>query len=134
MTTLLTIALAIVTAWLILIAFVWLVRPERTSLGDAVRLLPDTLRLVGRLARDRSVPRSTRALIWGVLAYLAMPIDLVPDFIPVIGYADDVILVAFVLRRVIRRAGAPKLAEHWPGSDDGLATLSAVLRLRDGDG
>jgi uncharacterized membrane protein YkvA (DUF1232 family) len=67
--------------------------------------------------------------VWALLAYLALPIDLVPDFIPVIGYADDAILTAIVLRHLARRAGWKRVAEHWPGTSDGLVTLSRMLRL-----
>jgi uncharacterized membrane protein YkvA (DUF1232 family) len=123
------VAAMLVALWLAFVAFVYIVRPDRTSLRDAVRLLPDTLRLVRRLAADRAIPRSTRCLVWLLLIYLASPVDLVPDFVPVIGYADDAIITSFVLRHVIRRAGPDKLREHWPGSVDGLATLRRLLRL-----
>jgi uncharacterized membrane protein YkvA (DUF1232 family) len=66
-----------------------------------------------------------------LLAYLAIPIDLVPDFVPVLGYADDAIIVSLMLRSVVRRAGAPVLRRHWPGTDDGLAhvgTCSSTQR------
>jgi uncharacterized membrane protein YkvA (DUF1232 family) len=123
------VAIALVVVWLAFIAFVALARPDDTSLRDALRLLPDTLRLTRRLTGDRSIPRRTRALVWALLAYLAFPIDLVPDFLPVIGYADDAIITAFVLRHVIRRAGPEKLDEHWPGSPEGLAALRRLLHL-----
>ena len=58
--------------------------------------------------------------------YLLSPIDLVPDFLPVIGYADDVIIVALVLRSVIARAGEDAVRRHWPGTSDGL---QLILRL-----
>ena len=64
------------------------------------------------------------------MIYLAVPIDLVPDFVPVVGYADDAIITSFVLRHVIAQAGPSKLREHWPGSREGLATLMRILRLR----
>jgi uncharacterized membrane protein YkvA (DUF1232 family) len=67
--------------------------------------------------------------VWFLLGYLASPVDLVPDFIPMIGYADDAILASLVLGRLIRRAGDAKLAEHWPGSPEGLNTMRGVLRL-----
>jgi uncharacterized membrane protein YkvA (DUF1232 family) len=120
---------SLIGAWLVFVAFVFVVRPEQTTLRDAMRLLPDTLRLVRNIARDRTIPRRTRWLVWALLAYLALPIDLVPDFVPVIGYADDAILTALVLRHIMRRAGPDKLGDHWPGSDDGLASLQRLLRL-----
>jgi uncharacterized membrane protein YkvA (DUF1232 family) len=69
-------------------------------------------------------------LVWVLLIYLASPIDLIPDFVPVIGYADDAIITSFVLRHVVARAGPAKLAEHWPGSSEGLSILLRILRLR----
>jgi uncharacterized membrane protein YkvA (DUF1232 family) len=127
--TVVIIAAALVAMWLAFILFVWVSRPDNTSLSDATRLLPDTLRLVRRRSTDRTISRSTRWWIWGLLIYLAAPIDLVPDFLPVIGYADDAIITSFVLRHVIARSGTAKLREHWPGSEAGLATLVRLLRL-----
>ena len=64
-----------------------------------------------------------------VVAYALSPIDLVPDFIPVLGYADDAIIVSAVLRSVVRRAGLEAVRAHWPGSDDGFAALTRLTRL-----
>jgi uncharacterized membrane protein YkvA (DUF1232 family) len=130
MRTLLTIAIATVggllLAWLVLVVGLVLTSRGRVPGTSAVRLLPDLLRLVGRLARDRTVPRGVRLRLWLLVAYLASPIDLIPDFIPVIGFADDVVIVALVLRSVVRRTGRDVVARHWPGTDEGLAV---VLRL-----
>jgi uncharacterized membrane protein YkvA (DUF1232 family) len=123
------VAAALVAMWLAFMVFVWVIRPDNTSLSDATRLLPDTIRLVRRLSTDRTISRSTRWWIWALLIYLASPIDLVPDFLPVIGYADDAIITSFVLRHVIARSGTAKLREHWPGSEAGLSTLIRLLRL-----
>lgn len=103
-------------------------RTGRGSLRGAVRLLPDVLRLVKRLAGDRSLTRRVRALLVVLLAYLAMPFDLVPDVIPVLGWADDVIVVALVLRAVVRSAGPDVVRRHWPGTEDGLAVLRLLAR------
>jgi uncharacterized membrane protein YkvA (DUF1232 family) len=116
-------------AWIALLVFVFAFRPDRASIPDLLRLLPDTIRLVRRLTQDRTLPRATRWSVWVLLAYLVSPIDLIPDFVPVIGYADDVIITSIVLRRLVRRAGPDKLREHWPGSPDGLAQLQRLLRL-----
>ena len=104
-------------------------RPKADTLRQMPRLLPDTIRLVRRLATDRTIPRSARLPVWGLLAYLATPIDLVPDFIPLIGYADDAVLVAYVLRRLIRRAGPDKVFAHWPGAPEGLVSLRHALGI-----
>jgi uncharacterized membrane protein YkvA (DUF1232 family) len=130
MRTFLIVAALLVVMWLTFILWVWLVRPDETSLSHATRLLPDTLRLIKRLSTDRTIPRATRWWIWVLLIYLASPLDLVPDFVPVIGLADDAIVTSVVLRHVIARAGPSKLADHWPGSPHGLATLMHLLRLR----
>jgi uncharacterized membrane protein YkvA (DUF1232 family) len=114
--------------WLILVAILALARPTGGLLGEMVRILPDLLRLVARLARDTSLPRGIRVRLWLLLGYLALPIDLIPDFIPVLGYADDAIVVAIVLRSTIRRAGPDAIARHWPGTPDGLAAIHRLTR------
>ncbi len=96
---------------------------SQVTLREALRLLPDVVRLLRRLAADRTLPRSLRWRLLGLLAYLALPIDLVPDVIPVAGYADDVLLVAWVLRSVVRAAGPDALDRHWPGTPAGLAVV-----------
>lgn len=114
--------------WLLLLVALWLGRPDETRLRDLLRLLPDVIRLVSRLARDNSLPRGVRVRLWLLLGYLAMPVDLVPDFIPVLGYADDAIVVALVLRSVVRRAGRDAIDRHWPGTPDGLAALGRLVK------
>ncbi|GAA4532082.1 MULTISPECIES: YkvA family protein [Nonomuraea] len=120
---------ALLVAWLALIATLAIVRPRGGLLREALRLLPDVLRLVRRLAADPGLPRGVRVRLALLLAYLALPLDLVPDFIPVLGYADDVIVVTMVLRSVVRRAGLEAVRRHWPGTDDGLATLTRLTGL-----
>jgi uncharacterized membrane protein YkvA (DUF1232 family) len=122
---------ALVLLWVILVAALWVVRPDDLRLRDALRLLPDIVRLLRRLAVDSSVPRGARVRLWLLLAYLASPIDVVPDFLPVIGYADDAILMAVVLRSVARRAGPEALERHWPGTPEGLAAVRALTGARD---
>jgi uncharacterized membrane protein YkvA (DUF1232 family) len=114
------VVLGLLGLWLVL---VW---PGGNALSLAVRLLPDALRLVTRLARDRRVPRSARVRLWLLLEYLALPFDLVPDSIPVLGYADDAIVVSWVLRSVIRAAGPDVVAEHWPGTPEARAWPSCA--------
>ena len=125
-TLLLAVAGGLALLWLGLVLALWVARPDALRLRELVRLLPDLLRLLARLARDGSLPRGVRVRLWLLLGYLALPVDLVPDFIPVIGYADDAVVVALALRSVVRRAGPEALERNWPGTPDGLA---AVLRL-----
>jgi len=115
--------------WLALVAVLWATRPDELRLRELLRLLPDVVRLVRRLAGDRTLPRGVRVRLWLLLGYLALPFDLVPDVIPVLGWADDAIVVALVLRSVVRRAGPEALARHWPGSPEGLAALRRLARL-----
>ncbi|MEV4539639.1 DUF1232 domain-containing protein [Asanoa sp. NPDC049518] len=120
------IAVAIAVTWLILVAALAIGRPRGGLLKEALRLLPDLMRLLRRLAVDRDLPRGVRVRLAMLIGYLALPIDLIPDFIPILGYADDAILVVIVLRGTVRRAGLPAVRRHWPGTDDGFA---ALLRL-----
>lgn len=119
----------VVLIWAALIAALWLARPDDVGVRDAMRLLPDVLRLLKRLASDPTMPRGIRVRLALLLGYLALPIDLIPDFIPVLGYADDAIIVAFVLRSVARRAGPEALSTHWPGTPEGLAAIHRMCRL-----
>jgi uncharacterized membrane protein YkvA (DUF1232 family) len=115
--------------WLLLLAALWRARPDDLTARGALRLLPDVLRLVRRLAADRALPGAVRIRLWLLLAYLVSPLDLVPDFIPVIGYADDVVVVAWALRSVVRRAGREALIRHWPGEPAGLAAVGRLAGL-----
>lgn len=122
-------AVALAVTWLVLIGALAILRPRGNLLREALRLLPDVLRLVRRLAADPDLPRGVRVRLALLLAYLALPLDLVPDFIPVLGYADDAIIVVVVLRSVIRRAGLPAVRRHWPGTDDGFTALTRLTGL-----
>lgn len=88
--------------------------------------IPDCIVFVHRLMRDPRVPRSRKALLVVLIAYLALPFDLIPDFIPIAGQLDDAILVALVLRTLLRGGGPELAAEHWAGPEQSLAI---ILRL-----
>ncbi len=117
------IGVALLFTWLLLVVALAVGRPEGKLLSESMRLLPDLLRLLRRLAVDRSQPAGVRIRLSLLLAYLAMPIDLIPDLIPVLGYADDAIIVTIALRSVARRTGIDELRRHWPGTEDGFAAL-----------
>ena len=125
----LSIAWAVAAVWLILAVTLWASKPDEVGMRDALRLLPDVVRLIKGLASDPGVPRMVRVELVLVLAFMASPIDLIPDFIPVIGMADDVILVALVLRSVTRIAGPTALTKHWPGTPEGLAAVRRLCRM-----
>jgi uncharacterized membrane protein YkvA (DUF1232 family) len=86
----------------------------------------DSIVLVRRLLRDPRVPRVRKLALALLIAYLACPIDLIPDFLPVIGQLDDALIAGWTLRGLVRGAGPELLREHWPGDDDGL---QLILRL-----
>jgi uncharacterized membrane protein YkvA (DUF1232 family) len=120
---------SLLLAWFALVVVLVLARPRGALLAEALRLLPDVLRLIRRLAADPDLPRAVRFRLGALLVYLASPVDLIPDFIPVLGYADDAIIVTAVLRSVVRRAGADAVRAHWPGTDDGFAALARLSGL-----
>ncbi|HEX7353858.1 MAG TPA: DUF1232 domain-containing protein [Mycobacteriales bacterium] len=126
---LVALAAGLVVTWLGLVAVLLAVRPSRAVIGQAARLLPDLVRLLTRLARDPQISRGVRIRLWLLLGYLASPIDVVPDFIPVLGFADDAIVVVAVLRSVARSAGREPLRRHWPGTTDGLAVVERLAGL-----
>jgi uncharacterized membrane protein YkvA (DUF1232 family) len=98
---------------------------RRETARAVAGFVPDCVVLFGRLLRDRRLPRWKRLLIAALIPYLALPFDLVPDFIPVAGQLDDAVVVALVLRLVVR--GSPELVrEHWPGP---AASLDLLLRI-----
>jgi uncharacterized membrane protein YkvA (DUF1232 family) len=88
--------------------------------------LPDCVVLLTRLVRDERVPRRAKWPLLLLLPYLASPIDLIPDFIPVLGQLDDAAFVALALRRVVRLAGPSVVTELWPGSERGLRFVLAL--------
>ncbi|WP_404474938.1 YkvA family protein [Microbacterium aerolatum] len=100
---------------------------------DVIRLAPDLLRLLKRLASDKHVPRRTRWWLGGLLVYLLLPVDLIPDFIPVIGYADDAIVTVVALRYAVKHAGFEAVRRNWPGSPEGLASVLALARISPAD-
>ncbi|MGH2783321.1 MAG: YkvA family protein [Thermoleophilaceae bacterium] len=93
---------------------------------ELARVVPQLGTLFLRLARDRRVPPLRRLSLIVLGAYLVSPIDLIPDFIPVIGQLDDAAIAAVALRGVVRAAGPELVAEHWPGT---TRSLNVVLRL-----
>jgi uncharacterized membrane protein YkvA (DUF1232 family) len=107
----------------IVVAFV--VAGRRESARAVAGFVPDCVVLFSRLLRDERLPRRHKLLVAALIPYLALPFDVIPDFIPVAGQLDDAVLVALVLRRVVR-ANPDLIREHWPGPP---SSLDVVLRL-----
>ena len=123
---LLAIVVAVLVIWAVAILLIWRLAPKESRLLDVVRLLPDVLRLAAGLAADPTTPRSCRIALAGLAVWIASPIDLIPEFVPVVGPLDDIVVAAIVLRWVGRRVGDDALRAKWPGSPEGFGL---VLRL-----
>ena len=127
-------AVAVGLVWVVLLAIFWLLRPKGVGVRELVGLIPDILRLLRSLIRDRSAPLDVRLVLVGLVAWILSPIDLIPEFIPVLGPMDDVVVAIVAMRYVRRRVGQADLHRRWSGSDAGFATLLAVIgsdRIRD---
>jgi uncharacterized membrane protein YkvA (DUF1232 family) len=119
-------ALLIVVALYAAAVLALVVAGRRADAAALARFVPDCVVLVRRLVGDPRVPRRSRLALIALLGYLVSPIDLVPDFVPVAGQLDDAIMLALVLRHVVRAAGDGVMREHWPGP---ARSLAVVLRL-----
>ncbi len=100
---------------------------RRQHVRAVAGFVPDCVALFRRLIGDARVPRHSKLLLGACLGYLAMPIDLVPDFVPIAGQLDDAIVVALALRAVLRAAGPHLLAEHWRGPQSSLTGLTRAV-------
>jgi uncharacterized membrane protein YkvA (DUF1232 family) len=116
--------------YLVLVA-VLLVMGRRTSARALAGFIPDCLILLRRLLSDERVPRLRKLVLIALLGYLALPVDLIPDFVPIVGQLDDVIVAALALRYVLRSGGPEMLREHWPGPEASLATVMRVAYGRE---
>jgi uncharacterized membrane protein YkvA (DUF1232 family) len=122
-------ALAIGLAFYVLLVLALAVAGRRGHARALARFVPDCAVLFKRLLRDPRVSRPRKLLLAMLVVYLAMPFDLVPDFIPVAGQLDDAVIVAVALRSVLRGAGPALVREHWPGPRE---SLDVMLRLAGG--
>ncbi len=119
-------ALAISLLVYALFIVVLIVVGRRDDARAFATLIPDCIVLVGRLVRDPRVSRRRKLLLFALVGYLALPFDLVPDFIPGAGQLDDAVVVALALRSLLRSGGEPLLRELWPGPE---RTLALIIRL-----
>lgn len=122
---LLTALVVAVGLWLVVIlALIGLRR--RSMARELVALIPNLVIMFRGLLRDPRVPRSSKLLLWLAVGWLISPIDVIPEFVPVVGPFDDAIVAALVLRHVLRRTDRNVLIEHWRGNP---ATLDAIIRI-----
>jgi Uncharacterized conserved protein len=126
-TLLLALSIAVVV-WLVAVAAL-ILAGRRVEAKQLARLLPDLAVLLRGLLRDPRVPRSSKILVGFALVWVISPIDLLPEFLPVIGPLDDVLVVALVLRHLVKRAGPEVVRDHWPGDPVMLERVLHALRL-----
>ena len=105
-----------------------IVAGRRGVARDVARFIPDCIVLVTGLLRDPRVPRRHKRLLGLLVGYLALPFDLVPDFIPIAGHVDDALVVVLTLRIVLRSSGSELLREHWRGPESSLAFVLRFAR------
>jgi uncharacterized membrane protein YkvA (DUF1232 family) len=94
-----------------------------------LRALPDVARMIGRLVGDPTLPRSAKIALAAAAVYLASPIDLLPDFVPLLGYLDDALLVAVVVDGILSFVDRSRILRVWPGSPASLDRLARVARV-----
>jgi len=121
------IVVSLLATWLLLILLPWLIRPKGVPARELVSVIPDVVRLLRALITDRGVPNDVRLVIGGLFIWIVSPIDLIPEFIPVLGPLDDVIVAVLALRYVRRRLGIDDLRNRWRGSADGFALLERLI-------
>lgn len=121
------IVVGLVALWALLLVLFWALRPKGVSVRDLLGLIPDVLRLLRSVIGDRSAPPDVRLVLVGLLAWIISPIDLIPEFIPVLGPIDDVVVAVVAMRYVRRRVGIEDLRRRWTGTDDGFALLVRVI-------
>lgn len=123
----LTVGLAV--TWLVAVIAILVVNRRSPDTPGLPRLLTQTIQLLGSLARDRTLPRGLRLRIAAAILYAGQPFNLIPDWIPVIGYADNVAVIGWTLRSVIRKAGPEAVSGHWRGTPGSLSVLYKALRI-----
>ena len=124
---LLAIVASIIVLWAAFIALLWFLRPRDVAARELVRVVPDLLRLLRAIITDRGAPLDVRIVLVGLVAWIISPIDLIPEFIPVLGPLDDVVVAVLALRYARRRMGVQAIRDRWPGTDDGFALVTRVI-------
>jgi uncharacterized membrane protein YkvA (DUF1232 family) len=124
---LIAIVVSLIVLWAAVTALLWILRPRDVGARALVRVVPDVLRLLRAIITDRSAPLDVRVVLVGLVAWIISPIDLIPEFVPVLGPLDDVVVAVLALRYTRRRMGADALRERWPGTDDGFALVTRVI-------
>jgi uncharacterized membrane protein YkvA (DUF1232 family) len=113
--------------WLVVLALLWILRPRDVAARELLRLVPDLLRLLRSIVADRSAPWDVRVILVLLVAWILSPIDLIPEFIPVLGPLDDIVVAVIAMRYTRRRMGLESLRSRWAGTDEGFELVARVL-------
>lgn len=97
---------------------------RKRTVMDAVRELPNFLRLLYGLVTDPRVAVVDKMLVAGAVAYVLLPEDIFPDFVPLVGEVDDIFVLVLALRRLMKSAGPEIMLEHWMGDPADLDDLN----------
>ncbi len=117
----------LVAVYAVFVALLWALRPRDVSAREALGVVPDVLRLLRSLLSDRATPLDVRIVLLGLTAWIVSPIDLIPEFVPVLGPLDDLVVAVVALRFVRRRLGADALRARWQGTPEGFELLLRVI-------
>jgi len=121
------IVLGLAALWIVVLVLFWVFRPKGVAVREVLAVVPDVLRLLRSLIGDPSAPLDVRVVLVGLVAWIISPIDLIPEFIPVLGPIDDIVVAVIAMRFVRRRMGIEDLRRRWSGSPDGFALLVRVI-------
>ena len=125
--TVVAIVVGLFVLWALLLMLFWALRPKGVPLRVLLGLVPDVVRLLRSVLADRSAPLDVRLVLIGLLAWILSPIDLIPEFIPVLGPLDDVVVAVVAMRYVRRRVGVEDLRQRWSGTPEGFALLLRII-------
>jgi uncharacterized membrane protein YkvA (DUF1232 family) len=121
------IAVALLALWAALLVLFFVLRPRGVPAREIARVVPDVVRLLRALITDGTMPLDVRVVLVALIAWVVSPIDLIPEFVPVLGPLDDVVVAVVAMRYARRRVGVEALRARWPGSPDGFALLLRVI-------
>jgi uncharacterized membrane protein YkvA (DUF1232 family) len=117
----------LIVLWAALLVLFFALRPKGVPIREIIGVVPDVLRLLRSIVGDRSAPPDVRVVLIGLIAWILSPIDLIPEFIPILGPFDDVVVAVVALRYVRRRIGIDDLHGRWSGTPEGFALLVRVI-------
>lgn len=122
-------ASALAATWLVLTVVLIVARPKGLGWHGVTAFFPNVVRLLRGIYRDPGVPRTVRIRVWIAIAYNVQPLNLIPDFVPVIGFVDNIVITAWALRSAVRKAGPDAVSRHWPGTAEEFSLLARIVRL-----